>query len=906
MSSSSGSPVPKGPDDLVQHNNINDAKSILRRNAVYNQDHIAHDVLATSMFVTELDHDDISVGSHGHPSHGHPHPAHGHGHHKSSPSDKVPPIRQKSKSQQIAVASKEEMRRKAAEMLPEPLPGGLTMNQQDCNKYFGEASKGHFFEQYGAVRKSRDIVNVDPTRSLSAGLMQSLQPSQEADGPFLPSRQSQEEPDFKIVSRVLIRSQSLNHEEGFSQMKLIPKPSYITIEEEGSGSDEEIKSKPVLEIDSTPSTPTRHGHEPSSKPRMQKRGSLRGIPPVKLKSLSQQQLTPSPQKKDKDRRRLPPLHADSVIDSINNMFHTTLNKMNRTEDQKSPAPTAAHVDSFPPAPALTSPPTHHVHSALKGLAAGASFSTVDSGTTISDPHHSPHRAGKVNILTRAASMKKSASLLKQAHSQSSMSNLNKDKDKKKRATVVAGNTELSMADLGQLYSQHVQAQPEAKETKPHGVDDVHSIHKRKSGALELICIEHRDANNQNLIAKHKPGKHKKKGLFQYVPAKEVKDFYESDYEISPKDAYVYNELETDLEIAMWDADCDTSPAKHIRPMHSRQGDELDEQAEGSSPAAKSSKPQLSPRSQYIDSCIRQRLNPRCSLILRKQFTRELNLKHLGMGDEMAVLLAAALVNIPYITMVNLCDNNLTDKGLAPMVHAVVHMHDVTYLNCSYNVIGPCAAAALAHYLSSPGCRLTALILQKADVDDDECRNFVTALAANPSASLLELDLSDNKVGSSENLNTVMPDIVTGGEALADLLRSDQCTLKTLKLGWNLIRLGGAEDLCCSLSGNHSLTDLDLSFNSLGSIAGVALGDALQDNKILKSLRIANNSLDSIACLTICAGILQNQNLEYVNFDGNPIAQQGAKALMLLPTIVGSRVHVSARSCNISLIDANNW
>ena len=36
--------------------------------------------------------------------------------------------------------------------------------------------------------------------------------------------------------------------------------------------------------------------------------------------------------------------------------------------------------------------------------------------------------------------------------------------------------------------------------------------------------------------------------------------------------------------------------------------------------------------------------------------------------------------------------------------------------------------------------------------------------------------------STQNLNTVMPDLVTGGEALADLLRSEGCVLKSLKLG----------------------------------------------------------------------------------------------------------------------------
>jgi len=60
---------------------------------------------------------------------------------------------------------------------------------------------------------------------------------------------------------------------------------------------------------------------------------------------------------------------------------------------------------------------------------------------------------------------------------------------------------------------------------------------------------------------------------------------------------------------------------------------------------------------------------------------------------------------------------------------------------------------------SPTCPLERLILRNADVDDFECERFVEAIKCN--SSLVELDLSNNKIGSAENLNTVMPDLVTG-------------------------------------------------------------------------------------------------------------------------------------------------
>ena len=103
-------------------------------------------------------------------------------------------------------------------------------------------------------------------------------------------------------------------------------------------------------------------------------------------------------------------------------------------------------------------------------------------------------------------------------------------------------------------------------------------------------------------------------------------------------------------------------------------------------------------------------------------------------------------------------------------------------------------------------------MNSADVDDYECERFVEAIKDNK--SLLELELSHNKIGSAENLNTVMPDLITGGEALTDLLRSENCRLKSLKLDWNLIRMDGAIDLANSIASNKTLTFLDLSYNSL--------------------------------------------------------------------------------------------
>jgi hypothetical protein len=70
------------------------------------------------------------------------------------------------------------------------------------------------------------------------------------------------------------------------------------------------------------------------------------------------------------------------------------------------------------------------------------------------------------------------------------------------------------------------------------------------------------------------------------------------------------------------------------------------------------------------------------------------------------------------------------------------------------------------------------------VDDMECERIVSSLRTN--RSLTDLDLSENLVGSHEQLNTVLPDITTGAEALAELLTSPHCIIQTLKLGQVLV------------------------------------------------------------------------------------------------------------------------
>lgn len=215
-----------------------------------------------------------------------------------------------------------------------------------------------------------------------------------------------------------------------------------------------------------------------------------------------------------------------------------------------------------------------------------------------------------------------------------------------------------------------------------------------------------------------------------------------------------------------------------------------------------------------------------------------------------------------------------------------------------------ASSLLSDYLKQPKCSIEKLILSNTDIDDNECCRFILSLQSDN--CLNEIDMSQNKIGISENLNSINPNKTTGAEALANFLRKDYCKLTSISLGWNLIRLDSASDLCSSIGFNPNITYLDLSFNTIGKDGGIALGNSLLDNRALTTLIISNCGIDALACICICAGLLENINMKKLIIDGNPIGEEGARTVMLLPAIIGEKIEMSVRNCKLTGKDPKCW
>ena len=312
----------------------------------------------------------------------------------------------------------------------------------------------------------------------------------------------------------------------------------------------------------------------------------------------------------------------------------------------------------------------------------------------------------------------------------------------------------------------------------------------------------------------------------------------------------------------------------------------------------------SARTVYLLGCHKKSLLPIPSLILRREETDCLNLNHQGMGNTVAKIVSSSLESLPNLKKLYVADNRLTDEGVQSILQSVKKNQTITELDLSENKIDGDAADALAEYLASEDCMLTSLILKRADLDDEECGSFVESLETNQ--HLLSLNMSGNIVGIMEHINVLDPDFDTGGEVIAEFLRSDSCRLIDLDMSWNLIRLGSAVEIGRSLAVNQTLKSINLSYNAFGRDGGMAIGESLHWNNTLETLDISSNSIPESGALVMVHALRKNRTIKNIILDSNPLGKRGIRELISVPAEVGNRFNLSLNGCNEDMVDSTSW
>ena len=258
-----------------------------------------------------------------------------------------------------------------------------------------------------------------------------------------------------------------------------------------------------------------------------------------------------------------------------------------------------------------------------------------------------------------------------------------------------------------------------------------------------------------------------------------------------------------------------------------------------------------------------------------QAPRVIDLSGMGLGDAVVLGLVAVFETLPQIDTLLLADNRLSDETFTPLFQEITHMHNLTHLDISFNDMDE-SSKIILEYLSTESCNLKVLNMEHADIDDFECGDLMTALQVN--SSLLTLDLRDNLIGEKEQLNVVMPEFDTGGEMIAEML-SVNTTLTELDVSWNSIRGDSALQVAQSLEANGTIKILILSHNAFGDEPSQKLGDVLAHHPSLKHVDLSYNGVSPRAAMVLANAFRTNETLDLLQLNGNTIGKRGAESLL---------------------------
>ncbi|RYH11471.1 hypothetical protein EON65_38750 [archaeon] len=310
-----------------------------------------------------------------------------------------------------------------------------------------------------------------------------------------------------------------------------------------------------------------------------------------------------------------------------------------------------------------------------------------------------------------------------------------------------------------------------------------------------------------------------------------------------------------------------------------------------------------PRTLYLREVVRNHMLPLPLLLRKENHPLSLHLAHKGWGDDRMFPAIKVVDKLPAIQCIDLSDNRLTDKSLMPLALKLKELKNLTHLDLSFNKIDE-SSEAIMDYLRDESCQLRTLLLNGADVDDGECANIAAAIAQNK--SIRTLGLAKNLIGQAEMLNVVYPDLITGGEALGDMLKVNTTLLK-LDLSWNSIRGDSAIALAEALEVNTTLKTLLLGYNAFGDMPSQVLGRALKANKGLTELDLECNSINPKAATVLANAISFNETLLKLNINGNTLGKIGAQALVAAiqrSSTESRRLQVSFINCDCVKDDEN--
>ncbi|CAM4584323.1 unnamed protein product [Leuciscus chuanchicus] len=245
--------------------------------------------------------------------------------------------------------------------------------------------------------------------------------------------------------------------------------------------------------------------------------------------------------------------------------------------------------------------------------------------------------------------------------------------------------------------------------------------------------------------------------------------------------------------------------------------------------------------------------------------KELNLSECELGDTNVKKLTSLLEDKHCkVNRLKLNNNSITAEGCAALTSAF--NSNLIELDLSENKLGNSGIKKICPLLENTQCRLTKLKLSDCSITEEGYKALASALRSNPS-HLIELDLRGNDPGQS------------GVKELDDLLQDEKCKLKT-----RFLKSAAAQEACECLTkvlGKSPLllTELDLSEDKLGDLDGEKLSALLMDSHSkVEKIKLNNCELTEKSCSVLATVLSSKTILKELNLNNSRLLDSGVKEI----------------------------